>query len=304
MVTPSPLHRFNTTPITDSSIVLKAPAKINWFLIVKGLRTDGYHEIISLMQRVSVYDELIFEPSDKIEIMTEADIPIEENLIYKAAILIKNRFQGCKKLPGVRIILKKEIPVSAGLGGGSSDAATTIMGLNRLWGLNLDIKDMMRIGASIGSDVPFFFGSPAATIKGRGEVVCPVKLKRSYPLLLIKPPLMIGTKWAYSEIDHVSQNYNNNQDGKYFSKFIQFLNRGDVTNSFYSERNDLERVVIDRYPEIGEIKAMLKKNGAFFSTMSGSGPTVIGFFDSYGKAKQAMDVIPERYWCRLAETII
>lgn len=294
-----------SSPLAHPTIVLKAPAKINWFLIVKGLRNDGYHEIISLMQRVSIYDELIFEPSDKIEIITEADIPLEENLIYRAVILIKNRFRGCKQLPGVRIILKKEIPVSAGLGGGSSDAATTIMGLNRLWGLNLNIKDMMRIGALIGSDVPFFFCSPAATVKGRGEVVCPVKLKRSYPLLLVKPPLMIGTKWAYSEIDRISsKNSNNDQDDKYFSKFVQFLNRGDVTNPFYSERNDLESVVIDRYPEIGEIKKTLKKSGAFFSTMSGSGPTVIGFFDSYEKAKQAMDVIPAHYWCRSAETII
>lgn len=303
MIAHSPLHPSTTSPITHSSIVLKAPAKINWFLIVKGLRNDGYHEIISLMQRVSVYDELIFEPSDKIEIITEANIPLEENLIYRAALLIKSTFQTLKPT-GVRIMLKKEIPVAAGLGGGSSNAATTIMGLNKLWGLDLDIKDMMRIGASIGSDVPFFFSSPAATIKGRGEVVCPVKLKRSYPLLLVKPPLMIETKWAYSEIDRVLKNDSNNQDGKYLSRFIQFLNRGDVAKPFSNERNDLETVVIDRYPEIGEIKETLKKNGAFFSIMSGSGPTVIGFFDSLEKAKKAMDVIPARYWCRLAETII
>lgn len=301
MIAPSPLHPF--TPLTHSSIVMKAPAKINWFLIVKGLRNDGYHEIISLMQRVSVYDELIFEPSDKIEIMTEADIPLEENLIYRVANLMKIRFQ-THKPTGVRIILKKEIPVAAGLGGGSSDAATTIVALNKLWGLDLDTKDMMKIGASIGSDVPFFFSSPAATIKGRGEVVCPVRLKRSYPLLLVKPPLKIETKWAYSEIDRVSRNDSNNQDGKYISEFIQSLNRVDVAKPFFSVRNDLETVVIDRYPEIGEIKEMLKKSGAFFSIMSGSGPTVIGFFDSYEKAKKAMDIIPDRYWCRLAETII
>lgn len=300
MIAPSPLHPFTTSPLTHSSIVLKAPAKINWFLIVKGLRNDGYHEIMSLMQKVSVYDELIFEPSDKIEIITESKIPFEENLIYRAALLIKSTFQTLKPA-GARIMLKKEIPVAAGLGGGSSDAATTIMGLNKLWGLDLDIKDMMRIGASIGSDVPFFFGSPVATIKGRGEMVCPVKLKRSYPLLLVKPPLMIETKWAYSEVDRVKKD-STGKDDLYSSEFIDCLQTGRISS--LQPRNDLERVVIERYPEVEEIKETFKRAGALFSIMSGSGSTVMGIFNSIEMAREASRAFPEQYWCRAAETII
>lgn len=284
-----------------SRLVLKAPAKINWFLIVNGLRDDGYHEIISLMQRVSIYDELIFETSDEIEILTDADIPLEENLIYRAAILMEGLWKGHKKSKGVRITLKKEIPVSAGLGGGSSDAATTIMGLNKFWGLNLDIRQMMDLGASIGSDVPFFFSPSAAIVRGRGEVVCPVNIKRSYPLLLVKPPIRIETRWAYSEIDRLGIDKVDNRSDNYSAEFINLLNRGKPGRD---AKNDLEVVVIDKYPEIGEIKETLEKMGAIFSIMSGSGPTVIGIFDTNEKAKQAMKAIPERFWCRSASTII
>lgn len=279
-------------------ILLKAPAKINWFLIVKGLRDDGYHEIESLMQKVSVYDELTFEPSDKIEIITEADIPLEENLIYKAVNLLKD-WQGIEK--GVRITLRKEIPIAAGLGGGSSDAATAIIGLNELWRLNLSISDMIRIGVSIGSDVPFFFSSPAAIVRGRGDIVSPVKLNHSYPLVLVNPYLRVETRWAYSEIDRIQKVYNSS-DYTYPSEFISRLKARTLRG--LRERNDLEEVVILRYPEIGEIKERLKEMGATFSIMSGSGPTVIGVFETYEKADRARAVFLGKYWCRVAETLV
>lgn len=288
----------------------KAPAKINWFLIVKGLRDDGYHEILSLMQTISLNDEIIFEPSDRIEVITETEIPLEENLIYRAANLLRDYCKVHTNPEGVRITLKKSIPIAAGLGGGSSDAATTLMGLNRFWGLNLTIKDMMKLGASIGSDVPFFFNSPVATVMGRGEEVCPVKLKRSYPLLLVKPPLRVETGWAYSEIDRVRtclrathrQEGNSIKDDLFQSEFIGCLQSGRLGS--LQPLNDLEGVVIDRYPEVGEIKETLKRLGAVFSTMSGSGPTVIGVFDSIEGAREASRVFPGEYWCKTAETVI
>lgn len=268
-------------------LVLKAPAKINWFLAIQGKRDDGYHEIISLMQTVTLYDELTFETSDEIEVISETDIPLEENLVYRAANLLKTMSEGS----GVRITLRKEIPIAAGLGGGSSDAATTIMGLNRLWRLGLTISEMMRLGATIGSDVPFFFNGPAAIVRGRGESVSPIRPEHSYPLLLVKPPLKINTKWAYSEFDR----------GTIRSSIpLSLIEHFDL--SF--ERNDLEEVVIKRYQEVGDIKSILKKEGAIFTIMSGSGPTVIGVFSSYETAEQARRVIPEHYWCRLVRTIV
>lgn len=289
----------------SSSFILKAPAKINWFLIVKGLRDDGYHKIVSLMQRVSVYDEIQFETSDSVEIITNTDIPLEDNLINRAVHLLKAYLQKHGRLHhrGARIRLNKEIPIAAGLGGGSSDAATTLIGLNILWGLNLTTQELMNIGALIGSDVPFFLGSPAAVVKGRGEVVYPVKLRHSYPVLLVKPPVQVETKWAYSEFDRIPKDkHRNNPD--YLSNFLKFLTAADLANLNVYTRNDLEDIVIKRFPEIATIKETLRESGAIFSIMSGSGPTVIAIFDSTEKARQALKLIPKQYWCRLAETLI
>lgn len=287
----------------NSSFQLNAPAKINWFLIVRGLRNDGFHEIISLMQRVSIYDEILFEMSKEIEIITDADIPIEDNLIYKTINLLKASFRDQTRSKGVRITLKKEIPIAAGLGGGSSDAATTLIGLNRLWRLGLSTKEMMKVGALIGSDVPFFLSSPVAKVRGRGDIVYPVKLSHSYPLLLVKPPVKVETKWAYSEFDRRTKvREKNNSD--YTSLFIKLLNEKELANLETYARNDLEDTVVKRFPEIGRIKRILKEQGAIFSIMSGSGPTVIGLFDSSERAKGALKAIPDQNWCKLVETIV
>lgn len=287
----------------NSSFQLNAPAKINWFLIVRGLRNDGFHEIISLMQRVSIYDEILFEMSKEIEIITDADIPIEDNLIYKTINLLKASFRDQIRSKGVRITLKKEIPIAAGLGGGSSDAATTLIGLNRLWRLGLSTKEMMKVGALIGSDVPFFLSSPVAKVRGRGDIVYPVKLSYSYPLLLVKPPVKVETKWAYSEFDRRTKvREKNNSD--YTSLFIKLLNEKELANLETYARNDLEDTVVKRFPEIGRIKRTLKEQGAIFSIMSGSGPTVIGLFDSSERAKGALKAIPDQNWCKLVETIV
>lgn len=287
----------------NSSFQLNAPAKINWFLIVRGLRNDGFHEIISLMQRVSIYDEILFEMSKEIEIITDADIPIEDNLIYKTINLLKASFRDQTRSKGVRITLKKEIPIAAGLGGGSSDAATTLIGLNRLWRLGLSTKEMMKVGALIGSDVPFFLSSPVAKVRGRGDIVYPVKLSYSYPLLLVKPPVKVETKWAYSEFDRRTKvREKNNSD--YTSLFIKLLNEKELANLETYARNDLEDTVVKRFPEIGRIKRILKEQGAIFSIMSGSGPTVIGLFDSSERAKGALKAIPDQNWCKLVETIV
>lgn len=277
---------------------LNAPAKINWFLNVLGRRDDGYHDIVSLMQRVTLYDSLSFERSDRLEVMTDADIPATDNLVYRAAILLKETFG---ITAGARIILKKEIAMSAGLGGGSSDAACTLKGLNRLWDLDLTDKELMDIGARIGSDVSFFFNGSAAVIKGRGDIVEPARVEKSHALLLVKPPIDISAAWAYMENDKtghrgLTKGRNN------IKLFCQALEESDFTLLSSMLSNDLEPCVVSRYPVVGEIKDDLLKTGARLSAMSGSGSAVFGVFDSDQDAATAGEKL-SNYWCKVAKTV-
>lgn len=272
---------------------LKAPAKINWFLFIRGKRHDGYHDIESLMQRISLYDTLTFEESDRIELITESPIPISKNLVYNAALMLKNltSFRA-----GCRIILKKEIPISAGLGGGSADAAYTIMGLNKLWRLNLNKKKLSDMGLSLGSDIPFFLNAPLAVVRGRGEKIQPLNLKQSYTILLLKPDIEVSTKWAYSNVTELTKKHNN------IKLLVQVFGTGDLSSFRSMARNDLENPVIKEYPVIGDIKQRLMDLGAVFSSMSGSGPSVFGVFTDLKKAESARAQIPA-HWSRVVKTL-
>lgn len=276
-----------------------APAKINWFLKILGKRGDGYHEIASLMQCIGLYDNLIFEHADTIEVVGNLNIQKENNLIYKAASLLK-RYTSYKK--GARITLKKEIPVSAGLGGGSSDAAYTLLGLNMLWDLRLSKKDLSTIGMEIGSDVPFFLNSPFALVEGRGEKVTPFVINSSIVLLLVKPLISIPTAWAYEGFDRF-------ESGELTKKppdiklFCHALDKRDFVSLRTMLNNDLERAVIEKYPVIIEIKEKLLENKAVISAMSGSGPTVFGVFESKEEAAVAAKGMGNN-WCRVVETLI
>lgn len=157
---------------------LLAPAKINWFLHVGNKRADGYHDILSLIQFIDLYDEIEIEPhNSEIIVETELNIPQDENIAYKVASKLKKE-SGHKD--GAKIKIKKNIPLGAGLGGGSSDGASTLIGLNKLWNLDLSIERLSEIGAAVGSDIAFFLNGPAAIVSGRGEVVERIDLKDSF----------------------------------------------------------------------------------------------------------------------------
>jgi 4-diphosphocytidyl-2-C-methyl-D-erythritol kinase len=203
-------------------LTLRAPAKINWFLHVLGKREDGYHDIRSLMQRVTLSDTLSFEESGSLEIITEAPISPEENLVLKAARLLQEQ---TKTQGGARMTLRKEIPLGAGLGGGSSDAAATLKGLAELWDVSPSRQALRELAASLGSDVPFFLEGPAAMVEGRGEKVTPVALTRSWPLLLVKPPLPVSAGWAYGNLRAYSEG---SED---VSGFVDALERGPSCGS-------------------------------------------------------------------------
>jgi len=281
-----------------SSLSVKSPAKINWFLKVIGKRDDGYHNITSMMQCISLYDTLVFEHADTIEVVSDLDTPFDNNLVYKAASLLK-QYASCRK--GVKIILQKGIPVGAGLGGGSSDAAYTLSGLNMLWGLELNDEELSSIGTEIGSDVPFFFNGPFAIVEGRGEKVSPVKLNSSTVLLLVKPPVSVSTAWAYASFDKLN-------DSRLTKKsidiklFCRTFKKRDFASLSTMLSNDLEDVIIDIYPVVGEIKNRLLERGAAISAMSGSGPTVFGVFESKEEALSASKEMGSN-WCRVVTTI-
>ena len=276
-------------------LTLKAPAKINWFLRVLGKRSDGYHSIESLIQKVTLFDILTFTPSDAIEITTDAPVAAEENLVYKAAVLLKEKNSVEK---GVIIDLKKNIPVGAGLGGGSSDAATALTGLNELWSLNLSMKELTGVAEQLGSDVPFFLNGALSFVSGRGEKLSPCRPKGAFHLLLVKPPLNVSTAWVYNNfamLTKKAEKVNN------ITHFIRNIERAEL-NSFTDDiANDLESVTIHSFPVIAEIKERLRQQGAVFSLMSGSGSTVFGVFKTGKMAEDASRAFGN-YWTAVVES--
>jgi 4-diphosphocytidyl-2-C-methyl-D-erythritol kinase len=287
--------------IRHSSLSLKAPAKINWFLKIINKRDDGYHNILSVMQCIGVYDTLEFESSDAVEVISDLDTPPESNLVYRAASLLKQytAYKG-----GVKITLQKTIPVGAGLGGGSSDAAYTLLGLNRLWGLGLDREKLCALGIRIGADVPFFLHGSPAIVEGLGEKITDIEHHVSpFVLLLVKPSIGISTAWAYGVFD-------TNKFSKLTKKpidiklFCHALVKRDVVSLSTMIQNDLENVVIDEHPVIEKIKKRMIASGAIFSLMTGSGPTVFGVFDSKKTACSAANVMGAQYWSCVTKTIV
>lgn len=276
---------------------VESPAKINWFLKITGKRQDGYHSLVTLMQCISLFDILRFEPSEKIEIISDLNIPLEENYVYKAAMLLKKKYS-IKK--GVRIFLEKNIPLAAGFGGGSSNAAYTLISLNNFWNIGLKNEELMSLSFTIGSDVPFFLAGNAALVEGFGEKVTPVNIKRPLILLIVKPSISISTAWAYSAFDKNTKLTKKDIDIKLL---IQALNDGDFAKLAILAENELEPAVISSYPVIKELKKKLIESGALFSSMTGSGSAVYGVFQSLRMAERASEKIDSE-WCKIVKTLV
>jgi 4-diphosphocytidyl-2-C-methyl-D-erythritol kinase len=285
-------------------LTLKAPAKINWFLTVIGKRDDGYHEIQSLIQKITLYDVLRFSPiseeaaaSDNIILETGAPIAAEQNLVYKAAMRLKSRY-GVEK--GAVIRLEKNIPMGAGLGGGSSDAASALQGLNELWSLGLTADELCLTAEEIGSDVPFFLSGPLSYVYGRGEKLVPRKALRPMDLLLVKPTFEVSTAWVYKNFAILTKKVGKVNNIEHFIRNIERAELNGITGDL---SNDLELVTVSSFPVIAEIKEKLRRQGAVFSLMSGSGSTVFGVFESRRLAEQASLYFND-YWTAVVETVI
>jgi len=288
-------------------ISLKSPAKINWFLEIDGKRSDGYHEIRTLMQKVSLYDSVELSGSEEICLECSLDIPMEENLVYRTALLVREKYG---VTAGVSIRLNKVIPSGAGLGGGSSDAASVLKGLNKLWGLNLSKDELAEVGAEIGSDVPFFIYGPAAFAHGRGEKIIPLVRPKKAHLLLVKPRVSVSTAWVYGEYSGTAGRLSGSRpeltknDARLdnIEFFIGRYENAGIRDLAGILSNDLESVTIDRFPVIAEIKRQLLDRGAEFALMTGSGPTVFGGFRDRMQAAEAAEDFPG-HWTAAVETL-
>jgi len=262
-----------------------APAKVNLTLRVLGRRTDGYHDIESLVQKISIYDRITFLERDEPGIhLTCSDTSLPtgpDNLVYRAAELMVKSSRRAKR--GISLHLDKTIPSGAGLGGGSSDAAAVLMGLNTLWELSLAREELVEIGKEIGSDVPLFLHPSPSLITGRGEKVDPSPLLVDATYVVVFPGFSVSTRWAYSNFRLTKE------PDIYRISALHKTARGALPPNQWQNFlvNDLEEAVTISHPEIGRCKEDLLRAGAAASLMSGSGSAVFGLFEDRRTAENA-----------------
>jgi len=274
-----------------------SPAKINLFLHIVGKRPDGYHNLVSLMCCVGLYDTVSFD-FDTAGISVVCGHPAVPKDNTNLACQAADRFlKKIDKTGGVTISIDKHIPVGAGLGGGSSNAAAVMLGLNRYYGHPLSRDELVAIGLSVGADVPFFIYQKPAVATGVGEKLKPYKGLKPLSVLLVYPGFGISTAEMYKTI-----NLRLTKCGKKFNN-ISFYNQGfDIANHLC---NDFETVAESRYPEIALIKAELLKHGAEGALMSGSGSSVFGLFVESEKARKAYGALSQhRNWQLFSTRVI
>ena len=275
-----------------NSITLKSRAKINLSIDVLGKRQDGYHLVEMIMQTIDLYDliEINEKDNDQITIKSTSDeIPLDcNNLVYKAANLIKKTFNINK---GVEIHIKKNIPVAAGMAGGSSNAAAVLVGLNKLWNLNLSNQQLEKIGLKLGADVPFCINGGAVLASGIGEELTPIKgLTKDVCILVCKPDLFVSTKEVYECI------YSKDIDKRPNNKFlIECLKNEDTRQLAENMFNVLEGVTMDKHPVIQQIKDIMTNNRALGAMMSGSGPTVFGLYENREDAVKCKAILEKQF---------
>ncbi len=267
-----------------------SPAKVNLHLRVLKKREDGYHDIATLMQRISLYDEMIFSPADHgitVNCPGSTLPENENNIVYRAADALLSR--SSRRL-GIHITIKKRIPVAAGLGGGSSNAATALMAINDLMGLHHTTAELMKIGAGIGADVPFFIFGNTAWAFGIGDRLQTAGQVPPIWYVLINPGFEVSTKMIYENLNL-----------RLTKRAVRYKcpKVNTVTSLIKGLHNDLEKVTLVHHPILQHLKNLLLQNGAIGALMSGSGPTVAGFFaeeKEAARANEALRFIGEKEW--------
>lgn len=262
------------------SLTIQAPAKVNLRLDVLRKRSDGFHDLRNVMERVSIHDEIqinIVEKGLVVECEHEAVPENEENIAFRA---LKEILAYSSRNVGVEVKIKKNIPVASGMGGGSSNAAAVIKGINHLLKLKLSKEKLIKIGTKVGADVPFFLFEGPAIGEGVGDQLKRIKSIPKLLFLIVNPGIRVSTEAVYKKF-----NCNGNHVDMEEIPSI-FRTKRDVAKIF---SNDLERVTIKEFPVIGEIKEEILKSGAIASLMTGSGPTVFGLFSDKNKLQKAYE---------------
>ncbi len=276
---------------------IQARAKINWTLNVTGKRQDGYHLLDMLMQPIALHDTLYIEPAETLSLTIEGMDGLsagEDNLILRAARALQTL---CGVSRGAALHLIKRIPMGAGLGGGSADAAAALKGLNKLWGVGLDLPALCRIGEKLGADIPFCLHSAPRRAQGIGEILSPME-SGVFPLILLQPCAALSTKevfTAYHASDGIVPPDND--------KAMEALKTGDLKALRICGGNVLESASIPLRPQIAMAKEALYQSGAAFAQMTGSGSVVFGVYETADEAQRAYDALKAVYFpCILTET--
>lgn len=268
----------------------KSFAKINLFLEIFGKRQDGYHDLRSIFQTIEMHDALFFtEIPEGIKLKVygnEKEMPpVESNIVYKTAELLKKDF-GIEK--GVQVELEKNIPVGSGLGGGSSNSLTTIKALNELWGIGLNREGILNYASVMGSDVPFFYYGGTVFVEGRGEVLSPVSDIKEQTVIIAKPPFSIRSSEAYKWWDESFFGEGKSPEASSFLKIdLSFPENMDLEKVLF---NDFEKILMNKYPDLKLIKEALINAGCCGALLSGSGSCVFGLV---GDPKRSDDVYSE-----------
>ncbi len=268
---------------------INAPAKINLVLDVLNRRPDGYHNVKMVMQSLALCDVVTVElQNSDITISSNSGIvPCDDtNIAYKAAKIMLDE---AKTDVGVRIDIQKNIPVAAGLAGGSTDGAAVLLALNSMLGLGLSKQKLMEIGGKFGADVPYCVMQGTALAEGTGTQLSELSPYGSHTVLLVKPNIAVSTPWVYKNLDLGSVSHPD------VDKFVECIKNKQYSQSYEYMGNVLESVTIKEYPIIDQIKSKMYSLGALVSLMSGSGPTVFGIFENDEKAKYAAEIFKKDF---------
>lgn len=275
--------------------IMESYGKVNLALDILYKRSDGYHEIKTIMQGINLKDRLIFKEIKEGIIIesNNSQLPLDStNLVHRAWEKLSKLTDRAR---GIKITIEKNIPIAAGLAGGSSNAATTLIALNKLWDLNLTEDDLMKIGKELGADVPFCIMGGTALAEGIGEKLTRLKSFSNKHILLANPGIGISTVDAYGKLK--SLNHKLDIEG-----MIRSIEEDNLKKVAEKIGNAMEEPMIEEYPIIGEIKNIMLENGALGSLMSGSGPTVFGIYDDQEKMeftkKKLMNIIDKVYICK------
>ncbi len=269
----------------------KAYAKINLFLNVVNKRFDGYHDLEMVMASIELHDLLSFtkDPSGNITITSDMEITAkqEDNIVYKIALFLQEEFQVNE---GAEIHIIKNIPIAAGLAGGSADAAATFRGLNRLWKLNLSLDDMAKLGINFGADIPFCIYNKLCIARGKGEEILFLKKKLKIPVLLVNPNIKISTKEVFSKVveEELKEIKISNMSSAIYNKNYELMAR--------ELHNSLEKIAFEMEPKIKEIKYQMIDLGLDGALMSGSGATVFGISKNKEKLKYVLEIMKKDYF--------